>query len=120
MNTISEVRGVRVLSCEPDGVTLAGEDDAVDLVAQAFSERASVVVVPADRVADDFYSLHTRVAGEVVHKFAMYRIRLVIVGDISRHLDASPAFRAFVHETNRGSDMWFLTDQEELVARLAA
>lgn len=118
VNTISEVHGLRVLICAPDGPTLAGESDAIDLIGEAFNERADVVVVPADRVDDGFFTLSTGVAGDVVRKFAGYRVRLVIVGDISRHLAASSALRAFVHEINRGKDIWFLADHDELTGKL--
>jgi hypothetical protein len=37
----------------------------------------------------------------------------------SAHVEASEAFRAFVHEINRGSDIWFLRDEEELSTKLA-
>ncbi|MFC4858058.1 DUF4180 domain-containing protein [Actinophytocola glycyrrhizae] len=118
MNTISAIAGRQVLTVAPETPTLAGEQDAVDLIGEAFGHEANVVVVPADRVAADFYQLRTRVAGDVVRKFQMYRIRLVVLGDISAHLVASDAFRSFVHETNKGGDVWFLRDEEELTAKL--
>lgn len=118
MNTISEVGGKRVLTVAPETATLGSERDATDLIGEAFGHEANVVVVPADRVAADFYQLRTRVAGDVVRKFQMYRIRLVVLGDITEHLAASDAFRSFVHEINRGSDIWFVQDNEELAAKL--
>jgi hypothetical protein len=117
MNSIVETHGVRVLHVEPDGPALGSEADAVDLIGQAFGEDASVVVVPAGRVDERFFTLSTRVAGDVVRKFAAYRIRLVVLGDISAYL-TSDSFRAFVHEINRGTDIWFLDDRADLDARL--
>jgi len=119
MNTISEVAGLRVLTCVPDHTTLAREQDALDLIGEAFGAEATVVVVPADRVDDAFFTLSTRVAGDVVLKFTNYRVRLVVLGDISRHLDASERFREFVREINRGSDIWFVADEEALAAKLS-
>lgn len=113
------MHGQRVLTYDGAELTLRGEQDAVDLIGLAFGEEAGVVVVPADRVAPEFYKLSTRVAGDVVRKFQGYRVRLVVLGDISAHLEASEAFRAFVRETNRGKDIWFLTDNTELSAKLA-
>lgn len=120
MNAITEIHGKRVLTYGQAGPTLRGEDDATDLIGAAFSEEAVVVVVPADRVAPDFYTLSTRVAGEVVRKFQMYGIRLVVLGDITARLAASDAFRAFVHEINKGRDIWFVPGDEELAAKLAS
>lgn len=115
---ISEVHGQRVLTHVPDGPALSSEDAAVDVIGTAFGEDAGVVVVPAESVAPEFFALGTRVAGEVVRKFQMYRIRLVVLGDISAHLAASDAFRAFVHEANRGRDLWFVPDEAALVAKM--
>lgn len=117
MNSISETHGVRVLTIEPGAPALAGEDDAVELIGQAYGEQADVVVVPVDKVDERFFTLGTRVAGEVVRKFQAYRVRLVVLGDLGRYLD-SDSFRAFVHEINKGTDIWFLADRAELDARL--
>jgi hypothetical protein len=119
VNAITEVHGQRVLTYGLDEPTLGSEQDAVDLIGLAYGDEASVVVVPADRVVPEFYTLSTRVLGGVVGKFTSYRVRLVVLGDVSAHLAASDAFRAYVHETNRGRDVWFLATEEELSARLA-
>jgi hypothetical protein len=47
-----------------------------------------------------------------------YRQRLAIVGDISGFLAESSALRAFVTESNRGKDVWFLASRAELGQRL--
>jgi hypothetical protein len=117
-DVISQIADKKVLTYRGDQLTLGSEQDAVDLVGDAFGEHADIVVVPADRVAPDFYALSTRVAGDVVRKFAMYQVRLVVLGDVTEHLEASDAFRAFVHEINRGKDIWFVADEAELAAKL--
>lgn len=117
MNSIAETHGARVLTLDPDRPTLACEDDAVEIIGLAYGDRADVVVVPVERVDERFFTLRTRVAGDVVRKFQAYRIRLVVLGDLGPYL-TSESFRAFVHETNKGSDVWFLADREELAERL--
>lgn len=119
MNVISEVHGHRVLTHTPDKPTFGSESDALDVIGHAFGEEATVIAVPADLVADDFFTLSTRVAGDVVLKFTNYRLRLAIVGDISERLAASDSLRAFVHETNKGRDIWFVADADELASQLA-
>ena len=94
--------------------------DAVDLVGKSFEERATLIVILVECLNDDFFfQLKTRIAGELIQKFVQYRRRLAIVGDISRHLAESSALRAFVIESNRGKDVWFLASLEELNHRLA-
>jgi len=115
---MTEIHGQRVFTYGGDEPTLGSEAEATDLIGEAFGADAAVVVVPVDRVAPEFFELRTRVAGELTRKFQMYRVRLVVLGDITAHLEASEAFRAFVHETNRGSDVWFLPGERELSAKL--
>jgi hypothetical protein len=92
--------------------------DPTDLVAQAFEHSADLVCVPVSRLADAFFDLRSGVAGEYAQKFVNYRIRLAVVGDISAYLERSEALRAFVAESNRGRQLWFLPTQADLGDRL--
>ena len=114
-----ELHGVRVLECVPDGAKLQTYSDAVDLIGKTFENRATLIVIPVDCLDDEFFQLKTRIAGELIQKFVQYRRRLVIVGDISRHLAESSALRAFVNESNRGKEVWFLASLDDLEQRLA-
>lgn len=115
---VSERHGVRVLECAPDGISVRDDRDAVDLIALALSQQAKLVVLPIGRLPAGFFRLRTRIAGGIVQKFAQYRMPVAIVGDIGGHLAASAALRAFVHEANQGTDIWFVADRAELDERL--
>jgi len=114
-----ELHGVRVLECVQDGTKLRTYQDAVDLIGKTFENRATLIVIPVGCLDDEFFQLKTRIAGELIQKFVQYRRRLVIVGDISRHLAESSALRAFVSESNRGKEVWFLASLDDLEQRLA-
>ena len=105
---------MNVLVLEGDGPSVA----AADLLAQAFGERAELVSIPASRLAEEFFDLRSGVAGEFAQKFVNYRVRLAVVGDISAHLERSDALRAFVAESNRGRQLWFVPTQADLDDRL--
>ena len=113
-----ELHGVRVLELAAEETRLRTYNDAVDIVGKSFENRATLIVVPVECLDDDFFRLRTRIAGELIQKFVQYRRRLVIVGDISRHVAESSALRAFVNEANRGKEIWFLASREELDERL--
>jgi hypothetical protein len=117
-DVVQQRMGVRVLVCDQAGPPVATVADALDLIGAAFLG-AEVVAVPASRLGDDFFALGTRFAGEIMQKFVNYRLRLAVVGDISRHLAASAALRALVHESNRAEHVWFVPDLDALDARLA-
>ncbi|MEU1511646.1 DUF4180 domain-containing protein [Streptomyces sp. NPDC005811] len=117
--TLTTLHTTRVLRCAPEGPALDGERAALDLVGDAMGHDAELVAVPAERCGEEFFRLRSGVAGAVVQKFANYRLRLAVVGDISRHLADSSALRDFVYEANRGRQLWFVADEGELADRLS-
>ncbi|MFF4628574.1 DUF4180 domain-containing protein [Streptomyces griseorubiginosus] len=117
---IVPLNGVNVLHCAPDGPPLDGERAALDLIGDAMGRDAEVVAVPVARVGEEFFQLRSGVAGAVMQKFVTYQVRLAVVGDVTRHTDASTALRDFVHETNQGRHIWFLPDLDTLDERLRA
>ncbi|WP_190817142.1 DUF4180 domain-containing protein [Saccharopolyspora pogona] len=116
-DAIEERAGVQVLVCDPAGPSVTTTQDALDLIGASYAG-AEVVAVPASRLDERFFTLGTRFAGEVMQKFVNYRVRLVVVGDISRRLAASSALRALVHESNKADHVWFVPDLDALDARL--
>uniref|UniRef100_A0AAU2K386 DUF4180 domain-containing protein n=1 Tax=Streptomyces sp. NBC_00049 TaxID=2903617 RepID=A0AAU2K386_9ACTN len=120
MSTLQTIHDVPVLMCAAEGEAISCERDALDLIGDAGYQGAQWVVIPADRFDEAFFRLRTRVAGDVIQKFVQYRLGIVVLGDISRHTEASSALQDFVRECNRGRQAWFLTDVEELRQRLNA
>jgi hypothetical protein len=117
-STSCGLHGIQILECAPAGEKLKSERDAIELIGEAGRCGASLVVIPTERLDDDFLRLRTRIAGEIVQKFVTYRLRLAIVGDISRHVNESSALRDFVREANRGDQVWFVASRKELEKRL--
>ena len=109
-----------VFDVDPDGPPVSSEADALGLLYADGAADAEWIAVPAARLDPSFFDLRSGLAGAVTQKFANYRVRLAIVGDISVHVDASPALRDYVRECNRGRQVWFVADRGELRARLGA
>jgi hypothetical protein len=110
--------GSGIIRLPLDGPHLATGQDALDAIGEAWGSDASTIVVPVERFDPRFFELRTGVLGELTQKFVNYRIRLVVLGDVSTHTEASDAFRDYVRETNAGDQVWFLADDVELAARL--
>jgi hypothetical protein len=116
---IQELHDVRVLVCKDQGTALTNERDANVFMSAAWEHGASMIALPVTRLTDDFFSLSTRIAGEIAQKFANYNLRLAVVGDISRHLAASKSLHDFVFEANCGHSIWFVENLDDLERRLA-
>lgn len=119
MSASFELHGVRILECSAAGRPPRTSRDATDIITAAWGYQAKLVVLPADWLGDEFFRLSTRVAGDVVQKLLDYGLRVAIVGDISGRTAASEALRDWVRECNRGRQVWFVRDIEELADRLA-
>jgi hypothetical protein len=116
--TLDHLHDLPILVLPADG-PLIRDDIVGDVIGEVLSARAEFVVVPVERLGDDFFRLRTRIAGEIVQRFGYYT-RLVVLGDISGYVAESTALRDFVYESNRGRKLWFLATVDELETRLAA
>ncbi len=96
------------------GQKLRTERDAVEVIGDALGQGDSIVLIPVDCLDDDFFRLRTGVAGSFLQKFANYRIRVAIVGDISTWVAESDALRDFVVESNRGGQIQFIEKESDL------
>jgi len=118
--SLADLPGHRALVLNPTGPLLRSEDDARDLIQETFGTDLRMAVVPVERLDPEFFELRTGVAGAFVQKLVQYRLRLVVVGDISALIAASDALRDWVREVNRGRDILFVDDLGALEARLNA
>ncbi|GHE94294.1 hypothetical protein GCM10017786_29150 [Amycolatopsis deserti] len=97
---------------------IASEADAIEAMGQLYGQEVEMVVLPVEQLDPGFFDLSTGIAGAVTQKFLNYGFRLAIVGDIERFTAASEALAAYVRESNRGRQVWFLSDVDALEARL--
>jgi hypothetical protein len=115
-----ESNGYRMLSLPATGTMLKSVQDVTDLIGDALSQGAKVIVVPVECLAPAFFQLRSGLAGEFVQKIVNYRLKLAVIGDISAHAAASAAWRDFVREANRGRSIFVLPDLDALAARLSS
>ncbi len=89
---------------------------ALDLIMSAqYETGCRKLILHKSRFAPDFFILSTGLAGEVLQKFINYHVKVAIVGDYS-HYTSNP-LRAFIYESNRGKDIYFVSSVEEAVEK---
>jgi hypothetical protein len=113
-----ELNGIKIYEVSATGPELRSGTHAVHLISAAAAQRAAFIAIPVQRLGDDFFELRTRIAGELVQKFAMYGARVAIVGNIHDRVMTSRSLSALVAESNRGRDLWFVDSLDELATRL--
>jgi hypothetical protein len=113
LHTILHGNG-QIAEFDSEGLLLGDAGDARDLILA--SRGASWVALDESRVVPAFFDLKNGIAGDVLQKFVNYRMKLAILGDISRYTDQSESLKALVRESNRGRDVAFLPNLEALIA----
>ena len=104
-----------VTSAEP---VLASVQDALDLMATVeYETGCERIAIEKSAVAEDFFILSTRLAGDILQKFVNYKKKIAIFGDFSRY--TSKPLRDFIYESNAGNDVFFVSSEAEAVERLA-
>jgi len=118
-STLYNFYGVRVLACDPGERKIWCDRDAIDLIGEAYEQGADLLLLPLERLNENFFALTSGVARAILQKFAQYGIRLAVIGDLSRYCAKNASFRDFVLESSRRNDIWFLATAGELQDRLA-
>lgn len=107
---------MKALRLDADGPLLATPSDFSQLIGAAWGRDLDAIVIPVARLHADFFTLSTRLAGEALQKLTQHGLMLVVLGDISAHLEKSQALRDFVREANRGHHARFVSTEAELAA----
>ena len=95
--------------------TVATARDITDLVGNASFGGAEYVLLEREQLADEFYDLSSGLAGELMQKLANYRLKLLVIGELS---GVSDSFRAFALEGDRSGTALFPRDREAAAERL--
>lgn len=109
-----ETRIAEVIS---DKVLIQTPDDGLQVMADLYYQGYGEVILHEPNITPDFFDLKTGIAGEILQKFATYRVRLAIVGDFARY--ESKSLRDFIFESNKGRQINFLPTVEEAVGKLS-
>ena len=107
---------LKPLRVDAEGPLLATPADFSQLIGAAWGRDVDAIVIPVARLHRDFFVLSTRLAGEALQKLTQHGLMLVVLGDVSAHLEKSRALRDFVREANRGRHARFVASEAELAA----
>ena len=97
--------------------TINSVQDATDLLGNADYQGASRIIINEASLDPQFFNLRTGIAGEILQKASNYHKQLAIVGEYEKY--NSNALNAFIVECNRGNHIFFVSDLDEALKKLA-
>lgn len=111
--------GVDIAIVSGDAVLIDDVQAALDFVATVgFTEGCNRIVLPKSALAEEFFHLRTRLAGDILQKFINYHVKVAIVGDFSMY--NSKSLTDFIYECNQGKDVFFLADEQQAIEKLSS
>jgi hypothetical protein len=117
MRTLThESEGKTVAEVTGDGVLIADVSSALQLMMDVSYSGCSRIIFHQRNIAPAFFDLKTGLAGDILQKVSNYRLQIAIVGDFEEL--ASPSLKAFIAESNRGRQVFFVKDVETALAFL--
>ncbi|MFD0673218.1 DUF4180 domain-containing protein [Cohnella sp. GCM10027633] len=118
MNITVDRQGTsKVAVIESEDVVIKEVQDALDLMATVrYTEDCDKIVLDKCNVAEDFFELKTKLAGDVLQKYTNYQVKLAIVGDFGVY--DSKSLRDFIYECNQGKQFFFLPDRQAALEAL--
>lgn len=110
--------GVEVAIVESKDVILQDLQSALDLMATvSYEVGCNKFIINKEAVVEDFFKLSTGIAGEILQKFINYQVKFAIYGDFSSY--TSVALKAFIYESNKGKDIYFVSTLDEGIDKLS-
>lgn len=102
---------------ESEDIVISDAQSALELLMNTKYEAGTKnIVISKESINEDFFVLSTGLAGEILQKFINYGGRIAIYGDFSGY--TSRPLRDFIHESNKGTDVFFAATIEEAICRL--
>lgn len=112
-----ERNGILCAIVNSDKPVITDAQSALDVLMSAkFETGAKNIVISKKLIVEDFFILSTGFAGEVLQKFINYGGRIAIYGDFSHY--TSKPLHDFIHESNKGENIFFVATEHEAIEML--
>ncbi len=111
--TIEDIKICEIIS---DEIILRTTEDGLDILGNLYFQGIDKIIIHEKNITPDFFNLKTWLAGDILQKFAQYRMPLAIVGDFSKF--KSKSLSEFIFESNKGDHIKFAKTKSEAIKAL--
>ena len=107
------IDNTKVAEIITDKVILRSTEDRLDLLGNLYYQGFDKIIIPEKNITPEFFDLRTKIAGEILQKFAQYQMPLIIVGDFSKY--KSKSLNDFIFESNKSQQINFIKDLSNIL-----
>ena len=107
------IEDTKVAEIITDKVILRSTEDGLDLLGNLYYQGFDKIIIHEKNITPEFFDLKTKIAGEILQKFAQYQMPLIIVGDFSKY--KSKSLNDFIFESNKSQQINFIKDLSNIL-----
>lgn len=112
-----EKNGIVCAVVNSETLVITDAQSALDVLMSAkYDVGTKNIVIDKKLIVEDFFILSKGLAGEILQKYINYGGRIAIYGDYSHY--TSKPLKAFIYESNKGKDVFFVATQDEAIDML--
>lgn len=105
------INDIKIAEVHSDELVIGNAEDALQLLGDLYYQGFDKMILHEQNITPVFFELKSGMAGEILQKFSNYRMRMAIVGDLSRYPGQS--IRDFIFESNKSRQIQFVTYLED-------
>ncbi|PKV76417.1 DUF4180 domain-containing protein [Pontibacter ramchanderi] len=90
-----------------DAIEINSIEDGLDQLGNLYYQDFDKIILHEKNITPDFFDLKKGMAGEILHKFSNYRVRLAIVGTFKKY--TSKSMQDFIFESNKGKQVNYVS-----------
>ncbi|MFD7525030.1 DUF4180 domain-containing protein [Paenibacillus chitinolyticus] len=115
--TVDQRQDSKIAVVSSEDVVISSVNDALDLMADIrYHHECDKVLLRKEQLAEDFFELKTKLAGDILQKYINYQLKIAIVGDFSGY--NSKSLNDFIYECNQGNNVFFKGTEAEALEAL--
>lgn len=107
------IDNTKVAEIITDKIILRSTEDGLDLLGNLYYQGFDKIIIHEKNITPEFFDLRTKIAGEILQKFAQYQMPLIIVGDFSKY--KSESLNDFIFESNKSQQINFIKDLSNIL-----
>ena len=107
------IDNTKVAEIITDKVILRSTENGLDLLGNLYYQGFDKIIIHKKNITPEFFDLKTKIAGEILQKFAQYQMPLIIVGDFSKY--KSKSLNDFIFESNKSQQINFIKDLSNIL-----
>ena len=108
------IYGIKAAEIITDEIILKTIESGLQLLGDLYYQGFDRILIYEKNITPEFFDLKTKIAGEILQKFAQYRMGITIIGDFSKYNSAR--LKEFILESNRGGNINFADSLEKAVS----